>query len=93
MATTTNTTTVTPTVAQRLTARDAQRDAERGGSLTLARALRAASYADGFPHSYTAEAVRVGRALIVAIADEDDHNAAMLVLAMSDMLADGRVLA
>lgn len=89
----TTTTATTPTVAQRFAAHDAQRDAERGGSLTLAKALRAASYADGFPHSYTDEAVRVGRALIVAIADEDDANASMLVVAMTDMLADGRVLA
>lgn len=92
MATTT-TTTATPTVAQRFAAHDAQRAAERAGNFTLARALRAASYADGFPHSYTPEAVRVGRALIVAVADGDDANAVMLVVAMSDMLADGRVLA
>ena len=55
--------------------------------------MRVSAYADAFPHSYTDEAVRVGRALIVAIADEDDANASMLVVAMTDMLADNRVLA
>ena len=73
MATTTAAT--IPTVAQRFAAQAAQRDAERGGSLTLVRALRSAAWADGFPHSYTDEAVRVGRALIVAVAEEGGANA------------------
>ena len=86
--------TPTPTMAQRFAAHDAQRAAERDGNFTLARVLRAASYADGFPHSYSDDVVATSRALIVAIADGDpDGNAGSLVGRMADFYANGRVLA
>lgn len=94
MTTMTNTHTTTPTTAQRFAAHDLQRAAERDGNFTLARALRAASYADGFPHSYSDDVVATSRALIIAMADGDpDGNAASLVGRMADFYANGRVFA
>lgn len=76
-----------PTVAQRFAAHDLYRGLYPGSR--LARGLRAASYWDGFPASYSAAQVAAGRALIAEPHEWSRLAAVLELMSEDELLAAG----